>query len=365
MNDHDRTRAADFGPRLLFFSGGSALAPFCRELIRRTTRSIHLITPFDSGGSSAHLRRAFRMIAVGDLRNRLMALADHADPEADHLFRLLSHRLPPLGNKEAAMREMAPLLTGDGGERVGDALRTFFERAPDGFDYTGASVGNLVITGAYLSHARRIEPALSFYARLVNARGVVRPVANGNLDLAVRLTDGARIVGQKEITGALPAPVADVALLSGGSPVRPVIDRKTEKLIAAADLICYPVGSFITSLVANLLPVGVAETVARNRAPKVYVPNPTPDPEQVGHTLHGLVSMVRRAASSDGIVRRRQVLDVVLVDAERGVYPGGIDRRSLERMRVQVVDRPLIDGRWAPRVSPHLLADALMEIAGA
>ena len=37
-------------------------------------KTIHFITPFDSGGSSAQLRKEFNTIAIGDYRNRLIAL---------------------------------------------------------------------------------------------------------------------------------------------------------------------------------------------------------------------------------------------------------------------------------------------------
>ena len=66
------------GPRLVFFTGGTALRDLSRQLTRHTHNSVHLVTPFDSGGSSAALRRAFAMPAVGDIRNRLLALADSA-----------------------------------------------------------------------------------------------------------------------------------------------------------------------------------------------------------------------------------------------------------------------------------------------
>ncbi|MEG6550492.1 2-phospho-L-lactate transferase CofD family protein, partial [Desulfocurvibacter africanus] len=69
-------RAPELGPKVLFFTGGTALKALSRRIIDYTHNSIHLITPFDSGGSSAKLRAAFDMPAVGDLRNRLMALAD-------------------------------------------------------------------------------------------------------------------------------------------------------------------------------------------------------------------------------------------------------------------------------------------------
>ncbi|MFW5958104.1 MAG: GAK system CofD-like protein, partial [Desulfosalsimonas sp.] len=53
----------DLGPRLLFFSGGTALRELSAQLIGYTHNSIHIITPFDSGGSSAELRRVFHMPA--------------------------------------------------------------------------------------------------------------------------------------------------------------------------------------------------------------------------------------------------------------------------------------------------------------
>ena len=60
-------RAPEIGPTVLFFSGGSALRKTSRVLTEYTHNSVHLVTPFDSGGSSALLREAFGMLSVGDL----------------------------------------------------------------------------------------------------------------------------------------------------------------------------------------------------------------------------------------------------------------------------------------------------------
>jgi len=82
-------RSPDLGPRILFFTGGTALKETSQALVGYTHNSVHLVTPFDSGGSSAVLRRYFDMPAVGDLRNRLMALADrtlHGYPEIFRAF---------------------------------------------------------------------------------------------------------------------------------------------------------------------------------------------------------------------------------------------------------------------------------------
>ena len=61
-------RAPELGPRLLFFSGGTALREVSQILTDYTHNSFHLITPFVAGGNSATLRRAFGMISVGDFR---------------------------------------------------------------------------------------------------------------------------------------------------------------------------------------------------------------------------------------------------------------------------------------------------------
>ena len=87
-------KAPELGPRLLFFSGGNALKRFSKTLIRYTHNSVHIITPFDSGGSSAEIRRAFRMLSIGDVRNRLMALADQSIKGNPEIYRLFSYRLP-------------------------------------------------------------------------------------------------------------------------------------------------------------------------------------------------------------------------------------------------------------------------------
>ena len=146
---------------MLFLSGGSALRQTARELKRYTHNSIHLITPFDSGGSSAALRAAFDMLSVGDLRNRLMALSDMSmsgNPEVGRLFRT---RLPNQGNAPE-LRQLLEDYLGDTHpqmERIEpryrriiiNHLERFNRLKPEDFDLRGGNIGNFVIAGAYLS----------------------------------------------------------------------------------------------------------------------------------------------------------------------------------------------------------------------
>ena len=104
--------APEHGPRVLFFSGGSAINGLSQHITAYTHNSIHLITPFDSGGSSAALRQAFVMPGVGDLRQRLLALADQSAPNQRELCQLLQHRLSEHKTNEALHRELTEIISG-------------------------------------------------------------------------------------------------------------------------------------------------------------------------------------------------------------------------------------------------------------
>lgn len=359
-------RTPELGPKVLFFSGGSALAASSRRLIDYTHNSIHLITPFDSGGSSAVLRNAFGMPAVGDIRNRLMALADQSVKGAHDIYTLFAHRLSVDASPEALRTRLDEMIEGvdplvaavsDPMRKIiRNHLRMFRDEAPDSFSLAGASVGNLIMTGGFLNHGRHLDPVVYLFAKLVESRGVVRPVVNADLSLAAINVDGAITVGQHLITGGEAGVIADVFLTDvpdGSRYVSAPIRKKIRQLIAEAELICFPMGSFYTSVVASLLPEGIAEAVAGNDCPKVYIPNTGHDPEQAGKTLTELV-----AALNEKIGGR---LDFVLVDDATAPYPGGVDRAALARQGVETVDLRLV-GDDPPMIDPDRLVTTLLSL---
>ncbi len=306
-------RAPELGPRILFFSGGTALRPLCRRLKRYTHNSIHLITPFDSGGSSSRLRSAFGMLSVGDLRNRLLALADETVQGNPATYALLSHRFPPYGEPAAMRARLAAFVRGEDPliEAVPDALRRlirtglrqFADRAPEEFDLCEASVGNLVLVGTYLENDRDLDSALFLFSRMVKSRGVVRASAVADLHLAATLENGQRIVGQHRISRPDPpalshaAPIATVTIEPQGAQVE--APGKVIDLIASAELICFPISSFHTSLLASLLPSGLGRAVAAAGCPKIYIPNTGRDIEQEGIPLSGAVRRLLRVLRDD------------------------------------------------------------------
>lgn len=372
-------RAPELGPRLLFFTGGTALRDTSRALVAGTHNSIHIVTPFDSGGSSAVLRKAFAMPAIGDARARIMALADQTLRGAPDIYELFAYRFARDGGQQALRQELSRMVAGRHPRiaRVPDPMRkiirshlqTFMEAMPDDFDMRGASTGNLVLAAGYLMHRRMLDPVIYIFSRLVQARGEVRPVVNRNLHLAARLDDGRVVPGQHAITGKETRPlhrrIEEVFLTDGVESVEPVrvpIRQKMRDLIASADVICYPPGSFHTSLLATLLPDGVPSAVAANPCPKVYVPSTGEDPEAFGLTVAQQVGRLVATLTREG-AGRESVLDLVLVDTRNAVYPGGLDVGALRDFGVQVADCALVTARSAPRIDGERLAQVLLSLA--
>jgi CofD-related protein of GAK system len=373
-------RAPEFGPKILFFSGGSALKDTSRELVAFTHNSIHIITPFDSGGSSAILRQAFAMPAVGDFRNRLMALADQSLKGNPEIYDLFAHRLDKKAGQDELRSELKSLAQGHHRliRRVPDPMRkilrnhcrAFMDLMPAGFNLRGASVGNLVLTAGYLDSRRQFDTVIYLFSKLVEVQGVVRPVVNKNLHLAAQLQDGTVVIGQHRLTGkeapALTQRIEKLWLthdLTDPTPVTVAVRPKIAQRIEEAELICYPIGSFFSSLIANLLPSGVGRAVAANSCPKVFIPNTGSDPELVGLSLTDQVRILQGQLTADHeSVQAGQVLGFVMVDAKGAVYPGGVDLGALRKLGVAVIDCPLVTRQSAPRLDAGLLAQALASL---
>jgi len=373
--------APELGPRILFFSGGSALRKIARQLKRYTHNSIHLVTPFDSGGSSAQLRRAFGMLSVGDLRNRLLSLADETVQANPEIFELFSHRFPTEAANDELLDVLKEMVVGRHPlvERVPEPLRRicrthlrdFLEQIPADFDLRRASIGNLILTGGYLANDRNIDAVVFMISRLAEVRGLVRPSADCDAHIRAELESGEVDVGQHRLTargdGRIRSPVANISLvddLEAPAPVKVEAGEEVEALIRSAELICFPFGSFYSSIVANLLPGGVGRAIVAARCPKVFVPNMGVDVEQLGMSLHGSVHRIVEAVRADAgsHVAAKDVIDLVLLDTERGRYELTLDTDSVDGMGVHVVDLPLVRAERWPLVDAETLVQALLSL---
>ena len=365
------------GPRIVFFSGGTALAPVAAALTRHTRTAVHVITTFDSGGSSAELRRVFSMPAVGDVRARILALADSGLPGHAEITALFAYRLPLEAGDAELRRELTSLAAGIHPLAVAVPrplrdtavrhLSAFCEMMPETMNLAGASIGNLALTAGYMEHARQLEPVATLFSRLVHARGVVKPVVNACAHLCVELENGDVVVGQHRFTGktasAIASPIRRLWLSGSLDDPRPVsvgIRPRLEEVIRSADLICYPVGSFFSSVMANLLPEGVSRAVRAAACPRVFIPNLGNDPELFGLSVQDQVAYLLRLAGAEDEPAR--ALNWLLVDSDDGRYPGGIPdfwlrKHGIRVRRTDLVVRP-------PYLDADRVCRELMLLAG-
>ena len=374
-------RAPELGPRVLFFSGGTALTKTSRVIKRYTHNSIHLVTPFDSGGSSAKLRQAFSMPSIGDLRSRLIALADENITGHPEVYQLFSYRFPVdqtadelLARLDLMIRGKEPLVAAISNPMrrlIRNQLGYFRKAMPDDFDLRGASTGNLILAGGYLNNHKHLDPIIFLFSKLVNVLGTVLTVVNDDLHLAADLEDGNCITGQHRLTGKEVAPLESPInrLFLSSDPDKPVaakaeMRKKYRRLIQQAELICYPPGSFYTSLVASLLPTGVASAIAATDCPKVYIPNLGHDPEQIGMTLDSAVLTLLDylRADNDDKCPNWKLLNFVLIDSKRGNYPSSLSAPLMQELGIRVIDTRLISKQSAPYYDAELLASTLLSL---
>ena len=369
----------ELGPKVLFFSGGSALNSLCRTLKNYTHNSIHLVTPFDSGGSSAALRDAFQMPAIGDLRSRLMALADESVLGHPEIYELFNYRLPT-DKTPKQLNSLLQALANGTAEQVNcianpmrqiirHQIGYFIEAMPEDFDLRGASIGNLILAGGYLNNHENLDPIIFLFSKLVNVQGVGRAPVNKDLHLGATLSNGETVLGQHRLTGKEVAPIASpiqrVFLNEGKQTVKHCaaqLRKKNRKLIQSADLICYPPGSFYTSLIANLLPEGVGTSIANNECPKVFVPNLGHDPEQLEMNFEQLIRRLLEPLQTDQpeVEDCRRFINFVLVDSDISRYAWDIDQRTLDQFGIQLVKTPLVSRQSAPYYDEALLVSALL-----
>jgi CofD-related protein of GAK system len=401
-------RLPEYGPKILFFSGGTAIRDLSEVLKDYTHNSIHLITPFDSGGSSAEIRRAFDMLSVGDLRNRLLALAAKNESTMRNnpqIVELFSHRLEKT-NSDVATEEFLTILVGRHPliRAVRMPMRTIFQnhlrwfanRMPEDFDLRGASIGNLIITGCFLEHDRDIVSVIFMIAKFLGVKGFVRPLTAANLHIRTLYNDGREEVGQhlmnkKESPSS--SKIIEIDLVDylecdeRQESQTCHIDIVSSYMVSSADLIVFPMGSFFASILVNLLPTGVGRAVVARKCPKLYVPNTGYDSEMNGYTLAEcvklLIDMVRADFDDPSSSSSRQVnttsgkdipikdiLNFVLIDSRNCEYSVEVDKMAIEELGVVVIDVPLVenivDGENADKSSklePLKVVEVLLSLA--
>jgi uncharacterized cofD-like protein len=276
------------------------------------------VTVSDDGGSSGRLRREFDILAPGDIRNCMVALAE----DEALMSRLFQYRFS-----------------------LGHGLR-------------GHSFGNLFLT-ALTDVTGDFHQAIQFSSEVLAIRGRIYPSTLENVRLEAEMSNGRSMVGESRITRSRSG-IRQMRLKPRHCAPLP----ESLEAIANADLITLGPGSLFTSVIPNLLVDGIAEALKASRAPKVYICNLMGEPgETEGYRASDHLRAVSEHAGG-GIINCILVNSEALPEwmleryAREGASPVEVDRAELEEMRVRVLP---VSGFAAGDVGRHD-ADRLTEL---
>ncbi|KAJ4372657.1 hypothetical protein N0V86_008020 [Didymella sp. IMI 355093] len=361
---------------IVVFSGGSAANNLVDvfNTVREDKRCplSYVIPISDNGGSSSELIRVFGGPGIGDVRSRLVRLIpddpDNDDSEKAAIKAFFNHRLPKehVSAKQEWLQIVEaqhPIWTNISTAKK-ELIRSMlnhvaFEiikrlRPSSTFDFSGASIGNLFLTGARL-FTGSFESAIYLLSSIcsVPSHTSVLPAINTNFShhISVGLANGTTISGQNSIShpshstaldtlfppthdeveehdliedanlpGSLPTlrkqyiafSKADEEELPArierlwyinpyGQEIRLAANPAVLNALSSAQAVIYSIGSLYTSIVPSLVLKGVGEKLANpSIRHKILILNSTLDretgPSSQPYTALDFIAAIAKAA---------------------------------------------------------------------
>lgn len=302
---------------LVAIGGGTGLASLLRGLKAYTSNITAVVTVSDDGGSSGRLRKERGLLPPGDIRNCLVALADH----------------------DTLLSELFQYRFSEGGELAGHSFGNIFLAA-----LTDVAEGDF-------------DRAIKLSSRILAIRGKVLPGTLGQAQLCAEFIDGTTCEGESEIP-LRRKPIKRVWLDPDCSPLEEVL-----KTIHEAHAIVLGPGSLYTSVIPNLLVNGVAEALEKAQGLRIYVCNVMTQPgETDGYTASDHLKAIFRHVGG------RRIVDVALVNQEvprllldrysaMGAFPVAADLDEIRALGVRPLATSLISETNLVRHDPTRLAE--------
>jgi len=210
---------------VVVLGGGHGCSRSLAALRRLDVQRTAIVSVADDGGSSGRLRRDHDVVALGDLRMALLALADQ------------DARIATLARRRFARGELE-----------------------------GHSLGNLLLLGLLEEHSGDLLAALADFGALIGAVGDVLPATTTPVTLVAETAAG-EVAGQAAV--ATTTRIRRVRITPEDAPAAPGV----VEAIAGADVILVGPGSLYTRILPVLLVDGVAAALARTDAHVVLVGN--------------------------------------------------------------------------------------------
>jgi uncharacterized cofD-like protein len=248
--------------------GGHGTAVTLKAARRYAGTLTGVVSVADDGGSSGRLRELLNVVALGDIRKCLVALADEDS-----------------------------------------ALAAAFERRYDEGELAGHALGNLILLGLVDATGDLVQ-GVREAAVLLGAHGDVLPATAEPVVLKAESAQGT-VAGQVAVMGT--GDLWAVSLVPEDAQPPPLA---VERILQADQVIIGP-GSLFTSVLAAVSVQGIAEAVASTKAQVVYVCNLRPQvPETAGYDVGAHVA---------ALARHNVTVDVVVCDSIQGMAIGATE----------------------------------------
>lgn len=271
--------------RVVAIGGGTGLSTMLKGLKLHTHNITAVVTVADDGGSSGVLRNDLGMLAPGDVRNCVSALAE-VDPV---MGELLNFRF-----KDGSLK--------------------------------GHSLGNLFLA-ALNETSSSFDEAVKKFCSITGVVGTVYPVTNEAVTLSALLKNGTVIDGESHIGVHHEGDMCGIETVML-HPQKPKAVDGVIRAIEKADIIVLGPGSLYTSIIPNLLVDGVVDAIKASKAVKIYVCNiMSQQGETEGYTASDHLKAIEKH-SYEGIA------DIVI--ANNAVIPDGLKARYAEEFAHEV-----------------------------
>lgn len=316
-------RYLERGPKIVTIGGGHGLSHLLLGLKEYTSNITAIVTVADSGGSSGRLREEFNIVAPGDIRNCLVALAD------------------------------APKLMGD----------LFQFRFSKESQLQGHNFGNLFLTAMVQLTNGDFEKAVEESSRVLAIRGKVVPSTVNNVHLVAEYVDGTHTQGEAMI------PKKNVRIRKVYlNPADAVPTQEALTAIAEADIVVLGPGSLYTSVLPNLIIKGIADAIAKSSAYKIYVCNVMTQPgETEGYSasdhLRAIIDHANKGVINACMVNSAQAPAEALERyKEENSFPVVADVEKIKEMGYTVIATDLLGVDSYVRHDSAKLTQALIRL---
>lgn len=292
--------------KIVVLGGGTGMSSLVKGLKQFPVEISAVVSVSDDGRSTGILRKEFDQIAVGDIRQVLVALSD-TEPLVEKLF---NYRFKTTS------------------------------------DLNGHTAGNLLLT-AMASITGNMSDGIESLSRILNLKGNVIPFTEDNVDLMAEMTDGTVVEGEHNIT--------DAGMIDGKT-IKKIYYKKKARVnpraiqaINDAELIILSMGSVYTSIIPNLLCKDITKAIDASKAKIMYTCNMMTQPGETDNFKASdhvkLLNKYLGKRKVDVIVGNNEEIGHVFVEKYATLEqkdPVILDCEELQNMKVKIIREKLV-----------------------